>query len=129
MSLNKVILIGRLTNDPQMRSTVNSQICGINLAINEKSSQGEHVEFVRVTLFNRLAEISGKYLRKGSQVYVEGKLRIRKYTDRDGVEKQSTEVLANEMQMLDRKDSYGSSSSSSSSGYANSPGNDDDVPF
>ena len=104
--INKVILVGNLGNDPEVRySQSGSAITTISVATSESwkdknGEQQERTEWHRVKFFNRLAEIAGEYLKKGSQVYIEGALRTEKYTDKSGVEKYSTDIIANEMQML-----------------------------
>lgn len=108
--VNKVILIGNLGNDPEVRYTPNgSAVANISLATSETwrdKQSGElqdRTEWHRVVFFNRLAEIVGEYLRKGSKIYVEGSLRTRKWADKNGVERYTTEIIANEMHMLDSK--------------------------
>src|ERR1700754_256615 len=105
--VNKVILIGNLGADPETRYTGSgTAITPLRLATSEswtdKSSgeKQERTEWHRVKLFGRLAEIAGEYLKKGRQVYIEGSLRTDKYTDKDGVERFSTDIVANEMQMI-----------------------------
>ena len=104
--INKVILVGNLGNDPEVRySQSGSTITSISVATSEswKDKNGEmqeRTEWHRVKFFGRLAEIAGEYLKKGRQVYIEGSLRTEKYTDKNGVEKYSTDIIANEMQML-----------------------------
>lgn len=105
--VNKVILIGNLGADPETRYTASgSAITTIRLATSEswKDKQTgeaqERTEWHRVKFFGRLAEISGEYLKKGRQVYVEGAIRSDKYTDKEGIERWSTDIIANEMQML-----------------------------
>ena len=105
--INKVILVGTLGADPEVRHTsAGSAITTIRAATNESwkdkatGERQERTEWHRVKFFGRLAEIAGEYLRKGSQVYVEGSLRTDKYTDRDGIERYTTDIIANEMQML-----------------------------
>ena len=104
--VNKVILVGNLGNDPDVRySQSGSAITTISIATSESwtdkdGEKQERTEWHRVKFFNKLAEIAGEYLKKGSQVYIEGSLRTEKYTDKNGVEKFSTDVIANEMQML-----------------------------
>jgi single-strand DNA-binding protein len=108
-SVNKVIIVGNLGKDPEERSFPDgSPVCNITVACSEKykDKQGEQkevTEWVNVVFFGKLAEIAGQYLRKGSSVYVEGKLKTEKYTDKNGVEKYSTKVIANSMQMLGGK--------------------------
>ena len=105
--VNKVILIGNLGADPETRYTTSgSAITTIRLATSEswKDKQSgemqERTEWHRVKFFGRLAEIANEYLKKGRQVYIEGAIRTDKYTDKEGVEKFSTEIIANEMQLL-----------------------------
>lgn len=107
--INKVILVGNLGNDPETRySQSGAAITTISVATSEswKDKEGnaqERTEWHRVKFFGRLAEIAGEYLQKGSQVYIEGQLRTEKYTDKAGVEKYATDIVANEMQMLGGK--------------------------
>ena len=108
--VNKVILVGNLGNDPETRYTqAGAAITNISVATSEtwKDKQTgqpqERTEWHRVVFFNRLAEIAGEYLRKGSKVYVEGSLRTRKWQDQSGQDRYSTEVVASEMQMLDSR--------------------------
>jgi single-strand DNA-binding protein len=104
--INKVILVGNLGNDPEVKYTQSgSAIATISIATSESwtDKQGqkqERTEWHRVKFFGKLAEIAGEYLKKGRQVYVEGSLRTDKYTGKDGVERYSTDIIANEMQML-----------------------------
>jgi single-strand DNA-binding protein len=105
--VNRVILVGNLGADPETRySAGGSVITNIRIATSESwkdkqtGEQQERTEWHRVSFFGRLAEIAGEYLRKGSQVYIEGSLRTDKYTDKDGIERYTTSVVANEMQML-----------------------------
>lgn len=104
--INKAILVGNLGNDPETKYTQGGMaITKISLATTSvrKTKDGETKEdtqWHRVTFFGKLGEIAGEYLRKGSQVYVEGEIRYDKYTGSDGVEKYFTEIVANEMQML-----------------------------
>lgn len=108
--INKVILVGNLGNDPETRySQSGAAITNISVATSEswKDKQTgqpqERTEWHRVVFFNRLAEIAGEYLRKGSKVYVEGSLRTRKWQGQDGQDRYTTEVVASEMQMLDSR--------------------------
>jgi len=104
--INKVILVGNLGNDPDVRySQSGSAITTISVATSDSwtdknGEKQERTEWHRVKFFGKLAEIAGEYLKKGRQVYVEGALRTEKYTDKNGVEKYSTDIIANEMQML-----------------------------
>ena len=108
--INKVILIGNLGNDPETRYMPSGgAVTNISVATSEswKDKQTgqpqERTEWHRVVFFNRLAEIAGEYLRKGSKVYVEGSLRTRKWQDQSGQDRYSTEIVGNEMQMLDSR--------------------------
>ena len=105
--INKVILVGNLGADPETRYTAGgSAVTTIRIATSDSwkdkqtGEQQERTEWHRVKFFGRLAEIAGEYLKKGRQVYVEGSLRTDKYTDREGVERYTTDIIANEMQML-----------------------------
>jgi single-strand DNA-binding protein len=105
--INKVIIVGNLGADPETRYTTSgSAVTTIRVATSESwkdkqtGEQQERTEWHRVKFFGRLAEIAGEYLRKGRQVYVEGSLRTDKYTDKEGIERYTTEIVANEMQML-----------------------------
>jgi len=157
--VNKVILIGHLGADPEVRYMPNGgAVANVTVATTEswkdKSSgeQQEKTEWHRVVFFARLAEIVGEYLKKGSQLYVEGRLQTRKWQDKSGVDRYTTEIVANEMQMLGGRGgassgsapsggSYGSGQASSgnapaSGGQTSSPAAagsyddfDDDIPF
>ncbi|HKK15335.1 MAG TPA: single-stranded DNA-binding protein [Gammaproteobacteria bacterium] len=105
--INKAILIGNLGNDPDIRYTASgAAVANISLATaetwrdKETGEQQERTEWHRVVFFGRLAEIVGEYLKKGSQIYVEGRLQTRKWQDKEGVDRYTTEIVANEMQML-----------------------------
>ena len=109
-SVNKVILIGNLGADPEMRTTAAGEsICNLRLATTEKwkdkatGEARETTEWHRVVLYRRLAEIAGEYLRKGSAVYIEGRLRTRKWQDKEGRERSTTEIEGNELKMLGSK--------------------------
>lgn len=108
--INKVILVGNLGADPEVRYMPSGgAVTNITIATSEswKDKQTgeaqERTEWHKVVFYNRLAEIAGEYLRKGGKVYVEGSLRTRKWQDQAGVERYTTEIIANEMQMLDSK--------------------------
>ena len=108
--VNKVILIGNCGQDPETRYTANGvAITNVSVATTEtwKDKQTgqpqERTEWHRVSFFNRLAEIAGEYLRKGSKVYIEGSIRTRKWQDQNGQDRYSTDIIANEMQMLDSR--------------------------
>lgn len=147
-SLNKVMLIGNLGKDPEVRYTTSGQaVASFNLATSEKfkNKSGEweeRTEWHRVTLWGKLAEIAGEYLAKGKTVYIEGRLQTRKWTDRDGNDKYTTEIVGDKMQMLGGK---GDGASGGSGGgtrrpaaggvsdttvsYDEPPFQDDDIPF
>ncbi|MCB1748794.1 MAG: single-stranded DNA-binding protein [Gammaproteobacteria bacterium] len=121
--LNKVMLIGNLGADPEVRYTAGgSAVANVRLATAEawrdrdSGEQQERTEWHRVVFFGRLAEIVNEYLRKGSQVYVEGRLQTRKWQDRDGNERYTTEIVANEMQMLGGRGGAGGSDSGGGGG-------------
>ncbi|RUO42810.1 single-stranded DNA-binding protein [Aliidiomarina taiwanensis] len=112
--INKVILIGNLGADPEMRYTQNSTaIANLSIATSESwkdrqtGEQREQTEWHRVVCYRRLAEICGEYLKKGSKVYIEGKLQTRKWQGQDGQDRYTTEIVANEMQMLDGRSGGG----------------------
>lgn len=110
-SVNKVILVGNLGQDPTVRySPDGGAICNISVATTEKwkdkatGEKKENVEWHRVVMYNRLAEIAGEYLKKGRSVYIEGRLKTRKWQDKDtGADRYSTEIVADQMQMLGGK--------------------------
>ena len=113
-SVNKVILIGNLGRDPEVRyAPSGSAICNVTLATSrqwkDKTSgeRQEETEWHRVVFYDRLAEIAGEYLKKGRPVYVEGRLKTRKWTDKDGVEKYTTEIVADQMQLLGSREGMG----------------------
>ena len=105
MSVNKVILIGRL-GDPEVRHMPNGEaVCNFSIATSEtwKDQNGqkqERTEWHNITLYRRLAEVAGQYLKKGSQVYIEGRIQSRKYTGKDGIERTAYEIIGSEMKML-----------------------------
>ncbi len=114
-SVNKVIIVGNLGRDPEIRYMPSGDaIANIAVATSYKSKdrntgeQKELTEWHRISFFGRLAEIVGQYLKKGSSVYVEGRLQTRKYTDKDGVEKYATDIIAEQMQMLGGRQGMGS---------------------
>jgi single-strand DNA-binding protein len=113
-SVNKVILIGNLGRDPEVRyAPSGSAICNVTLATSrnwkDKTSgeTQEETEWHRVVFYDRLAEIAGEYLKKGRPVYVEGRLKTRKWTDKEGVEKYTTEIIADQMQLLGSREGMG----------------------
>lgn len=117
--VNKVILVGNLGNDPETKFlTSGSAVTNASIATSrqwkdKEGNQQEHTEWHRVVFFNRLAEIAGEYLKKGSKVYVEGYLRTSKWQDKEGNDRYTTEIIAQEMQMLDSRASGGDSQPSS----------------
>ncbi len=113
-SVNKVILIGNLGRDPEVRyAPSGSAICNVTIATSrqwknkDSGERQEETEWHRVVFYDRLAEIAGEYLKKGKSVYIEGRLKTRKWTDKDGVEKYTTEVIAQEMTMLGGREGGG----------------------
>jgi single-strand DNA-binding protein len=113
-SVNKVIIVGNLGKDPEVRYMPSgSALCNVSVATTRQwkdkvsGEKQQETEWHRVTFFDRMAEIAGEYLKKGSAVYVEGRLKTRKYTDKDGVEKYSTDIVATEMQLLGGRDAGG----------------------
>lgn len=140
--INKAIIVGTLGKDPEVRYMPQGDaVCNISIATSEswKDKQSgekqEKTEWHRVVAFRRLAEIMGEYLKKGSQVYIEGKIQTRKWTDKEGNDKYTTEILANEMQMLGGKPSGGQSSQGGGQQPAQRPAAtqnqdfDDEIPF
>ena len=115
MSVNKVILVGRLGRDPEVRYLPNGEaVANFGVATSEQwkdrnGERQERTEWHNVTLYRRLAEIAGQYLKKGSQVYIEGRIQSRKYTGKDGVERTAYEIIASEMKMMGSGQSTGSS--------------------
>ena len=150
--INKVILIGNLGQDPEVKYMPNGgAVTNVTLATSESwkdkntGEQKENTEWHRVVFFRRLAEIAGEYLKKGSKVYIEGKLQTRKWQDQSGNDRYTTEIIANEMQMLDSRGGgagagaggggYNQSSTSAPQQPATTPAGgsmgdfDDDIPF
>lgn len=144
--INKVILVGNLGQDPDTRYMPSgSAVTNLRIATSEQwkdkqtGEQKERTEWHNVAMFGRLAEIAAEYLRKGSQVYIEGKLRTRKWQDKQGNDRWTTEVIADEMQMLGGRGGGGGAAPMSSpdsgppgGGYGDSGGRDefdDDIPF
>lgn len=102
-SMNKVILIGRLTADPELRYTPNGQpVANFTLAVDRRFSKNDETDFIPIVTWRRLAEICKEYLHKGKLVAIEGQLQTRSYEDKDGNRRKAFEVVGDEMQMLDR---------------------------
>ncbi|MFJ9450816.1 MULTISPECIES: single-stranded DNA-binding protein [unclassified Herbaspirillum] len=117
-SVNKVIIVGNLGRDPETRYMPNGEaVTNVAVATTESwkdknsGEKKELTEWHRITFYRKLAEIAGQYLKKGSQVYVEGRLQTRKWTDKDGVEKYTTEIIADTMQMLGGRQGMGGGAS------------------
>ena len=133
-SVNKVIIVGNLGKDPESRSFPDgSPVCNISIACTEKykdkSGESKEVtEWVNVVFFGKLADIAADYLRKGSSVYVEGKLKTEKYTDKNGIERFATKVIASSMQMLGGKPS-GDTKTTQNPVKNDLMGIDEDIPF
>jgi len=126
-SVNKVIIVGNLGRDPETRYMPSGEaVTSISVATTDKwkdrqtGEQREATEWHRISFFSKLAEIAGQYLKKGSQVYVEGRLKTRKYTDKDGVEKYATEIVADTMQMLGSRQGMGGGAPMDD-GYSSAP--------
>ncbi|RZJ23594.1 MAG: single-stranded DNA-binding protein [Haliea sp.] len=133
-SVNKVIIVGNLGRDPEMRTFPSGdRVANVTIATTDRwkdkqtSEMKEATEWHRVVFNGRLAEIAGEYLRKGSQVYVEGSLRTRKWTDQAGVEKYTTEIRADQMQMLGSRQGQGAPTSGGDDGGGGG-GSYDDAP-
>jgi single-strand DNA-binding protein len=129
-SVNKVILIGNLGKDPEVRYMPSgSAICNVTIATSRVSKdkvsgeKQEQTEWHRVVMFDRLAEIASEYLKKGKSVYIEGRLQTRKWTDKEGIERYSTEIVAQEMTMLGSREGGGGGGGGSGAGM----GDDDDM--
>ncbi|MDR1578628.1 MAG: single-stranded DNA-binding protein [Deltaproteobacteria bacterium] len=124
-SVNKVILLGRLGRDPEMRRTQSGKnVTNFSLATSERWNNEDHVEWHKIVLFDRLAEIAKEYLRKGSQVYLEGRIQTNSWEDQAGNKRNSTEIYANSMVILTpKKDSsgYGGGPTNYNSDPVNSP--------
>jgi single-strand DNA-binding protein len=144
--INKVIIVGNLGGDPETRYMPSgSAVTNLTVATNESwkdkatGEQKDRTEWHKVAMFNRLAEVAAEYLRKGSQVYIEGKLRTRKWQDKSGQDRWTTEIVADEMQMLGGRGGSGGGSAPMSSPSDSAPSSappqpapddfDDDIPF
>jgi single-strand DNA-binding protein len=143
MSFNKIILVGNLGRDPELRYTAQgTPVCSFSMATNErrKDRNGEmqdHTTWFRITLWNRLAETASQYLQKGKQVYIEGRLRVEEYVDRDGKPRHSLEVFATDMQFIGSRGGDDAGMQERAASASASPGrvdsqpdlSDDDIPF
>ena len=138
--VNKAILVGHLGRDPEIRYAASgAAIANVSLATSESwkdkqtGENQERTEWHRVVFFGRLAEIVGEYLKKGSQVYVEGRIQTRKWQDKDGNDRYTTEIVANDMQMLGGRssgaDDMPAANASGGGGGAPPADFDDDIPF
>ena len=121
--VNKVILVGNLGKDPEIRYSPNGgAVANITIATSESwkdktsGEKQEKTEWHRVVFFGRLAEIAGEYLKKGAQIYIEGRLQTRKWQDKEGKDRYTTEIVANEMQMLGSREGRGAPSEFDQSG-------------
>jgi single-strand DNA-binding protein len=127
MNINKAIIVGRLTRDPEVRTTTTGQtVASISIATNRfwKDKNGQRqdqTEYHNVVLWGRLGEIAGQYLTKGQEAYIEGRLTTRKYTGKDGIEKRTTEIVAENMQLGSRAGQGGGQSAGSYSKPAAAP--------
>lgn len=142
MSINKVILVGHCGKQAEVRNLQGgAKVATITLATTEKFKDREETEWHTITLWNHLAEVAEKYVQKGTQIYVEGKIKTEKYTGKDGSDRYSFRIVAKEMQLLGKKDSsQPQSSTPSPSAFQRAPlyqqvaqpvndGPDDDMPF
>ena len=113
MSVNKVILLGRLGRDPEVRYMPNGEaVCNFSIATSEtwndrNGQRQERTEWHNITMYRRLAEIAGQYLKKGREVYIEGRIQSRKYTGKDGIERAAYDIIANEMKMVGPREGGG----------------------
>lgn len=151
-SVNKVIIVGNLGRDPEVRYSADGvAICNISVATTSAwkdkntGDKREETEWHRVVFYGKLADIAGEYLRKGRSIYVEGRLKTRKWTDKDNIERYTTEIVADQMQMLGGREDGGSGSSAPAAQnqrqerqpqraqnqqtQANLSNMDDDIPF
>lgn len=139
-SLNKVLLIGNLGKDPEIRSMSNGKsVANFSVATSEQwknkdtGQKQEKTEWHNIVAYDKLADIIGQYLRKGSKMYLEGRLQTRKWTDKEGKDRYTTEIICNEMQMLDGKKDGGSYAGNAPAAGAASKSaadmDDSDVPF
>ena len=135
--VNKAILIGNLGKDPEVKYLPSgSAVCNFSVATSESwkdkqtGQQQEKTEWHNISMFGKLAEIAGEYLRKGSKVYLEGSIQTRKWQDKEGNDRYTTDIKANQMQMLDSKGGEQSQSGNDQTQSGNAtPDFDDDIPF
>lgn len=131
--MNKVILIGNIGKDPEIRATPNgTQVANFSLATNEKRGGEDQTEWHRCVAFNRQAEVIGEYVRKGSKLAIEGKIQTRKWTDRGGNDRYSTEILVDRFEFVESKNVQDRPAQVDT--QAREPGSDDepfsdDIPF
>ena len=110
MSFNKLIVYGNVGKDPELRYTSNgTPVCNFSLATSEKRGDKETTTWFRVTFFGKQAEVASQYLQKGKSVYIEGRVTLDKYIDRDGKERQSLEVFGTELKLMDKRGGEGQS--------------------
>ncbi|HUX06664.1 MAG TPA: single-stranded DNA-binding protein [Acidobacteriota bacterium] len=134
-SVNKVILIGNLGRDPEVRYTTGgTPVANFSIATSEQwknadGEQQEHTEWHNLVAFRRLAEICSEYLRKGSRIYVEGKIRSRSWDGKDGQKHYRTEVIIDDMMMLDSRGEPGKAAGGDTGGFQPDEISDDDIPF
>ncbi len=127
-AVNKVIIVGNLGRDPEVRYTPSgSAVCNVSIATTrnwknkDSGERMEETEWHRVVFYDRLAEIAGEYLKKGRSVYVEGRLKTRKWQDKDGRDQYTTEIIATDMQMLGGREGMGAPSGGDEGGYDEAP--------
>lgn len=110
MSFNKIILMGNLGRDPELRYTATgTPVCNFSLATSEKRGDKETTTWFRVTFFGKQAEVASQYLQKGKSVYIEGRITLDKYIDRDGKERQSLDVMGTDLKLMDKRGGEGQS--------------------
>ena len=128
--VNKVILIGNIGQDVTTRDVSNGIVANTSLATSEKRNGEEKTEWHRLVFFGKLAELAKQYVSKGSKLYIEGKISYRKYTNKDGVEVNSTEIIVDQMKFLGgNKNDESRPSNSRSTQSRNAPSSDDEIPF
>jgi single-strand DNA-binding protein len=130
-SVNKAIIVGNLGRDPEVRNAGDTRVANLNIATSERwkdksGQQQERTEWHRVTLWDKLADVAERYLKKGSTVYIEGKLETRKWQDQSGQDRYTTEIRARELTMLDKRGDGGGASNPQT---PTDNGLDDDIPF